>query len=127
MFQLACWANACLVLPFALACLAAPKFVFEQFGIAVEGAATGVARGYAATALGWGITAFLMRNVADVSARWAFLLGSIAFNTAEIALQVPMYFQGLANKTILMTIFGHAACAALSIAAITNENRTQRG
>jgi hypothetical protein len=105
----------------------APKFVFEQFGIAIEGAATGVARGYAATALGWGITAFLMRNVADRPARRAFLLGAIAFNAAEVALQVPMYFQGLTNATILITIFGHAVCAALSIAALAAQNRIQGG
>jgi hypothetical protein len=117
MFRLACLINALLVLPFAVACLIAPTFVFAQFGIPVEGLAAGVARGYAATTLGWGISAALLSANTDPAAQRAFLWGSLAFNLAEVAIQLPLYLAGTVSPMILVTIAGHGLAAAATLLA----------
>ncbi len=117
MFRLACLINAALALPFSVVCLIAPTFTFAQFGIPVEGVVTGVARGYAAATLGWGIAAVLLMPNRDAGAQRGFLWGSLAFNGVEVAVQLPLYLQGVVSPMILTTIVGHSLAAIVTLIA----------
>lgn len=118
MYRLVCYWTAILAVPFGIAALIAPEFVFAQFGMKLDAAAQGVARGYAATALGLGLTAFYLRNVEDPRAQHALLIGSLVFNLAELFAQVPLWRSGLANPSIWGTIIGHAIGTVLCVLAL---------
>lgn len=118
MFNLACIWTAVLAVPFGIAALIAPDFVFAQFGVKLDVPAQGVARGYAATALGLGITAFLLRNVKDTAARRALLVGALVFNLAELFAQLPLWWGGHANASIWGTIVGHVIGTVLCVMAM---------
>jgi hypothetical protein len=75
MFKLACILNALLVLPFAASALAAPDFTFAQFGIDLGTEGAGVARGYGASALGWGIACGLLRGATESTVVKALMTG----------------------------------------------------
>lgn len=114
MFRLVCILNALLVLPFAVSVLVAPDFTFGQFGLDLGPEGAGVARGYGATALGWGIACVMLRDAKDWSVMRAMLIASLAFNAVEVLVQVPVAFSGIATAMIWTTIIGHAVVAALS-------------
>jgi hypothetical protein len=117
MFKVVCVLNAVLVLPFAVSALVAPDFTFAQFGIDLGTEGAGVARGYGATALGWGIVCAMLRNTADRTVQTAILVASTAFNLAEVALQVPIALSGIASAMIWVTIIAHGVIGALSLYA----------
>lgn len=113
-----CILNALMVLPFAASVLAAPHFTFDQFGIDLGAEGAGVARGYGAAALGWGIACLLLRNAVDPPVVRAVLIASLAFNAVEVLVQVPIALSGAATAMIWTTIVGHALVAAFSAAAL---------
>lgn len=119
MFKLVCILNALMVLPFAVSVLIAPDFTFGQFGIDLGAEGAGVARGYGATALGWGIACVLLRDAADAGAVRGMLIASLVFNAVEVVIQVPVALSGIANAMIWTTIVGHAVVAVLSAVALS--------
>jgi hypothetical protein len=124
-FRLVCLLNAVLVLPFAASVMIAPDFTFGQFGIDLGPEGAGVARGYGAAALGWGLVCLLLRNAADVSVIRAVLMASLAFNGAEVLIQIPIALSGIANAQIWTTIGGHIVASLLSaLALMQTGNRT---
>lgn len=114
MFRLVCILNAVMVLPFAISVLIAPAFTFDQFGLDLGAEGAGVARGYGATALGWGIACVLLRDAAETAVVRALMIASLAFNGVEVLLQVPIALSGIASAMIWTTIIGHAVVAVLS-------------
>ncbi|HMS95453.1 MAG TPA: hypothetical protein PKA03_09580 [Tabrizicola sp.] len=115
MFRVLALLNALLVLPFAASALAAPDFTFDQFGLDLGAEGAGIARGYGATALGWGIACLLLAGSAVAEVKRAIALASLAFNGAEVLLQVPIALSGIASSMIWVTISAHALLAALSL------------
>ncbi len=123
MLKLVFWLNAVLLLPFGLAAIIAPEFVFSNFGMTIDAAGAGIARGYASLALGLGVIFLLLRNAIGRAVTVPLLLGSLVFNGAEVLVQVPIYFQGLANGMIWSTILGHCLGLVLSALALRDEAR----
>jgi hypothetical protein len=117
-YKLVCILNAVMVLPFAVTVLVAPEFTFGQFGLDLGPEGAGVARGYGATALGWGIACVLLSGLRDAAVVRAILVASLAFNAVEVLVQVPVAFSGIASAMIWTTIVGHAVTAALSAVAL---------
>lgn len=113
MFRLVAILNAVMVLPFAACALAAPDFTFGLFGLDLGAEGAGVARGYGATALGWGLLCAMLSGTSDAAVRRSLLVASLAFNGAEVLLQVPIALSGIASAMIWSTIAGHAAIAVL--------------
>jgi hypothetical protein len=118
LFRLVCILNALMVLPFAASVLVAPDFTFSQFGLDLGPEGAGVARGYGATALGWGIACVFLNGSTDALTTRAILIASLAFNFAEVLVQVPVAFSGIASPMIWTTIVGHGVTGALSAAAV---------
>jgi hypothetical protein len=110
-------ANALLTLPFALAALAAPAPVFAQFGVVLDPGGQLIARGYAATLLGYGLVIFLLRNTTDTGVIRAFLLSMALFNAVEAVIQGVAGAQGVAASMIFGNVALHAVLAVLCLAA----------
>ncbi|MBL9047298.1 MAG: hypothetical protein JNK34_08325 [Tabrizicola sp.] len=113
------------MLPSAVSVLAAPVITFNQFGIDLGPEGAGIARGYGATALGWGIACLLLAGSAVAEVLRAITLASVAFNGAEVLLQVPIALSGIASSMIWVTISAHAPLAALSLRLVRSELRVQ--
>ncbi|MEZ5657845.1 MAG: hypothetical protein R3E83_04785 [Burkholderiaceae bacterium] len=94
-----------------------------SFKLDPEGA--GVARGYGAAALGWGLVCVLLRSSQAADVVMSVLIASLAFNGAEVLLQVPVALSGIASPMIWVTIAGHALLAVLSLAGLVTA-RTRR-
>lgn len=118
MFKLVCFLNASLTFPFAVLAIAAPAFTFGQFGLDVGPEGDGIVRGYGAAALGWGLVCLMLRQSTSLETVRAILLASLAFNGAEVAIQVPVAQSGIASDLIWVTICGHGATALASLAAL---------
>jgi hypothetical protein len=114
MFKTICFLNAVLVLPFAVSVLAAPGFTFDQFGIDLGPEGAGVARGYGATALAWGLVCVQLRKSEQPDVVQGVLWSSLVFNATEVAIQVPIALSGIATAMIWGTIGGHLVLAVLS-------------
>jgi len=123
MYRINCWWTALLTLPFGIATLIAPGFVFAQFGMALDPVAQGVARGYGATALAVGFAALLLRGAEERPVQRGFLIAALVFNLAELAAQGMIWHDGLANGQILGTIGGHAIGAVLAGVGLTRLRR----
>jgi hypothetical protein len=117
MYKLVCVLNTILTLPFAVSVLAAPRFTFDQFGLDLGPEGAGVAQGYGAACLGWGLAAVLLAGTKAPEVMRAILIASLAFNGAEVALQVPIALSGIASPIIWGTLGAHALTALLSLAA----------
>lgn len=118
MYRLVCLLNALLVLPFAVSALVAPDFTFANFGLDLGPEGGGVAQGYGAAALGWGLAAALLSGATDRAVTQPILIASLAFNLAEVAVQVPVALSGIASAMIWGTVIGHAVLAVLSVIAL---------
>lgn len=123
MFRFICLFNAIMVLPFAASVLAAPDFTFGRFGIDLGPEGAGVARGYGAAALGWGLVCAQLRSARDPGVIRAVLIASLAFNGAEVLLQVPIALSGIASPMIWATIAGHGGLTVLSALALQRRLR----
>ena len=111
-------ANAALTLPFAVAALAAPALLFAAFGLELDTAGELVARGYAATLLGYGIVFFALRDVTNVQVQRALFLGSAAFNLVEALVQTGAGIDGVTSSVVWFTALLHLLLGVLSVAAI---------
>lgn len=118
MFRLVCLLNAVLVLPFAASALAAPHFTFASFGLDLGAEGAGVAQGYGATALGWGLVCLLLSGSVAADVVRAVLVASLAFNLAEVLIQIPVALSGIASPMIWVTIVAHALVGGLSLLAL---------
>ncbi len=123
-FKLVCLLNSTMVLPFAASVLIAPDFTFGQFGLGLGPEGAGVARGYGAAALGWGLVCVLLRNSTDAGVVRTVLIASLAFNGGEVLIQVPIALSGIAAAMIWVTIGGHFVAALLSALGLMNRNMT---
>lgn len=118
MFKLVCILNSLLTLPFAASVLAAPRFTFGQFGLDLGPEGAGVAQGYGAACLGWGLACALLAGSKSLEVIRAILIASLAFNFAEVAVQVPIALSGIASPMIWATIGAHALTVALTLIAL---------
>jgi hypothetical protein len=115
MFKIVCILNALLVLPFAASVLVAPHMTFGQFGLDLGPEGAGIARGYGAAALAWGLVCVQLRGSKAAEIVRAVLIASFAFNLAEVLIQVPVALSGIANSMIWIAIIGHSVTALLSL------------
>lgn len=111
-------ANAVLTLPFGIAALAAPAPVFAGFGVALDAGGQLIARGYAATCIGYGAVFLLSRANADPALGKALLIGSLLFNGIETAIQGMAGAAGTALPAIWGTVIAHAVMTVLSGVAL---------
>lgn len=111
-------ANAALTLPFALAGLIAPAILFGSFGLDLDVAGQLVARGYAATLLGYGIVFLTLRDVAKSSVQRALLIASAAFNLVEALVQAVAGAGGVTSSVVWLTVTIHLVVGALSVVAV---------
>lgn len=110
-------ANAVLTLPFGIAALIAPVAVFAGFGIALDPGAQLIARGYAATCIGYGCIFLLLRKNKSAEVTKALLSGSILFNLIETLIQGMAGMTGTASPGIWGTVLAHAVMTLLSVVA----------
>jgi hypothetical protein len=110
-------ANAVLVLPFGIAALAAPGAVFAGFGLALDPGAQLIARGYAATSLGYGIVFLLLRNTTQGETARALLAASTVFNLIEFLIQAVAGTTGIASPAVWGTVVAHGIMTVLSALA----------
>ena len=118
MFRVVCYWTTLLVLPFGLAALIVPGILFGQFGMTLDAAAQGVARGYGATALGLGVTAFRLRYTVDPAVQVAVLNGILVFNLAELMTLVTLRLQDEVNLQSYGMIIGHMVGSVLTLLAL---------
>lgn len=104
--------NTLLTLPFGLAALVAPVEVFAQFGVALDAGGALVARGYAATLIGYGLALWRLRSVTDASVVRTLLLSLVAFNLIEAVIQGLAGLQGVAAAMIFGNVLIHAGVGA---------------
>lgn len=118
MFRLVCLLNALLVLPFAVSVILAPDFTFGNFGIDLGPEAGGVAQGYGAAALGWGLVTALLSGATDRAVVQPILIASLAFNLVEVVIQVTVALSGIASAMIWVTVISHAVLVCLTLLAL---------
>jgi hypothetical protein len=121
MFKVVCVLNSLVTLPFAAGVLVDPRFTFEQFDLDLGPEGAGVARGYGAAALAWGLACALLVGSKTAEVSRAVLIASLAFNCTEVAVQVPMALAGVASPMIWTTIGAHALIAILSLVGLVRQ------
>ena len=109
--------NAVLTFPFGVAALAMPAQLFAHFGVQLDAGGQLIARGYAATLLGYGLVIFLMRNQTDGRVLRPFLLSMVVFNAVEAVIQGVAGAQGVAATVIFGNVALHAAVTLACLAA----------
>jgi hypothetical protein len=116
-------ANAVLTLPFGVAGLIAPVAVFAGFGIALDSGAQLIARGYAATSIGYGCIYFLLRDNSDSGVIKALLLASLLFNLIETVIQSMGGAMGIASPAVWGTVLAHAIMSLFSAWAFLKKQK----
>ena len=107
-------ANAILSLPFGVIGLAAPGPLFANFGVSLDTGGQLIARGYAATLIGYGLLFFLLRNASDTPVVKALLIASVAFNLIEAIIQGVAGMNGVTTSIIWGNVVVHGIFAVLS-------------
>lgn len=115
--------NTALTIPFGIGAYLAPGRAFTPFGFSLDATGVMLAKGYASTSLGFGLAYWFTRNVSDASVSRGLLVGSLAFNTMEAALQLPVAIQGIAKAPIWVTAGAHTVLALLSLVALFKSRR----
>lgn len=100
---------------FAAGALVAPEFIFGLFGIALNGFAAVVARGYATALIGYGLMMWFVRNVEAKDMRQQVLLTAFVVNGTEVFLQLSARLNGLAERIIWLSVFMHACLALMCL------------
>ncbi|MGE0313385.1 MAG: hypothetical protein AB7P21_17380 [Lautropia sp.] len=117
MIKLLLIVNTLLTFPFGVAALAAPAEVFAQFGVKLDAGGSLVARGYAATLVGYGLALWLLRDAGEAKVTRPLLLSLVAFNAIEAIIQGLAGVQGIAMPIIFANAALHAVvCAACGYA-----------
>lgn len=120
--------NACLTIPFGIAAYLFPQAAFEPFGFALDATAIMLTKGYAAAALGYGLAFWFTRNIresGESGAATGLIAASLAFNSLEALLQLPLAIEGVAGAPLWITGVSHALLALLSLAALLTQFRKQ--
>lgn len=115
--------NAALTIPFGIGAYLAPRQAFGPFGFSLDATGVMLAKGYASTSLGFGLAYWFTRNVSETSVSRGLLVGSLAFNAMEAALQLPVAIQGIAEAPIWVTAGAHTVLALLSLVALFQSRR----
>ncbi len=100
--------NALLTVPFGIAAFVSPVPVFALFGVHLDGGGELVARGYAATCLGYGLTLWALRAVREPAQARAMVIAMTVFNALEALAQGSAAMQGIAAGGIWVTVGAHA-------------------
>ncbi|MGE0484942.1 MAG: hypothetical protein AB7Q81_12445 [Gammaproteobacteria bacterium] len=118
-------ANLLLTLPFGVAALVNPEPLFLQFGVALSAPGALVARGYAATLIGYGILLWGVREVVDPDVLPALLLSIVLFNGLEAAVQAIAAVQGVAAGAIYLNVAIHLLVTAWAIVLLVHTFRVR--
>lgn len=116
--------NCLLTLPFGLAALAVPEPLFARFAVALDPAGALVARGYAATLIGYGLLLWGLRDAVEPRLTRYLLVSIIAFNAIEALIQGMAAAQGVAGGPIAMNAGLHAVVAAWSVLLLLKQRPT---
>ncbi|MGE0278955.1 MAG: hypothetical protein AB7R40_26480 [Nitrospiraceae bacterium] len=117
--------NIILTVPFGVAALASPQPLFAQFGVGLSDAGVLVARGYAATLIGYGVLLWGVRD-AEGKGVLKFLLLSVAlFNGIEAVIQAVAAFAGIAAGAIYVNVVIHALVTAWAFFLFTQGARAK--
>lgn len=109
--------NTLLTLPFGIAALIAPVAVFTQFGVKLDPGGALVARGYAATLVGYGLMLWQMRRSPEAKVAKPLLVSLIVFNLIETVVQGIAGVQSVALPVIFANVALHGlVCAACAYA-----------
>jgi hypothetical protein len=109
--------NTLLTLPFGIAALAAPVQVFAQFGLKLDFGGALIARGYAATLIGYGLVLWLLRNTTETTVVKPLLISLVAFNAIEAVIQGVAGAEGIASPVIFTNVVLHGlVCGACAYA-----------
>ena len=109
--------NTLLTFPFGIAALAVPVELFAQFGLKLDAGGALIARGYAATLVGYGLALWLLRHVREGQVVKPLLLSLVAFNAIEAVIQGVAGAQGLALPVIFANVGLHGlVCVACAYA-----------
>jgi hypothetical protein len=115
--------NALLTLPFGLVALFAPAAIFAGFGLTLDPGGALVARGYAATCLGYGVVFLLLRKTTEPAVTRALLAAAVIFNLVETVIQGTAAQAGTAQPVIWVTVGAHALTASLCAVALVQTRR----
>jgi hypothetical protein len=115
--------NAVLTIPFGVGAYILPRDMFAPFGFALDQTGVMLTKGYASTALGYGLVFWFTRGVTDPSISRGLMLASLAFNAMEAAVQLPLAIHGLAKAPIWVTAGSHTVLVLLSLWALLRPSR----
>jgi len=118
--------NAALTIPFGIGAYLLPVQAFEPFGFTLDATGVMLTKGYASTALGYGLAFWFTRNVGEGAMQKGLVLASLAFNGMEAALQLPVALSGMAKFPIWVTGGSHALLAILSLVVLATQKKASR-
>ena len=118
-------ANTLLTLPFGIIALAIPAGIFAGFGVELDRQGQLIARGYAATLVGYGLVFWFFRNATLPEITRPLLLAALAFNAIEAIVQGMAAMAGTAqpmtwSSVILHSILTIGCVIALQSTKVTN-------
>lgn len=103
--------NGLLTLPLGILALIAPAEFFSPFGITLDVEAQLVARGYAATLIGYGMIYLSLRSRSEAGLVKPLLLAAVVFNSIEAIIQAAAGAQGIVLPIIWGTVAIHGLLA----------------
>jgi hypothetical protein len=110
-------------LPFGIASVLAPEWLFLQFGVLLDPSGQLVAQGYGATLIALGIALWALRGVQLPQLHMPLLVGVLAFNSIETAVQALGGMAGIAKPIIFGNVGLHAVMATWCAVAIVRVKR----
>ncbi len=113
--------NALLTLPFGIIALAIPGEIFSSFGVTLDTGGQLIARGYAATLVGYGLVFWLLRANTHPEVIRPLLIASAAFNAIETVIQSAAAFNGTVPPVIWSTIIPHFILTVISAYLLLNK------
>jgi hypothetical protein len=113
-------ANCLLTLPFGIIALAIPGEIFSTFGVTLDTGGQLIARGYAATLVGYGLVFWYLRANTSPEVLRPLLAASTAFNAIETIIQSAAAFNGTVPPIIWSTIIPHLLLTILSAYLLLN-------
>jgi hypothetical protein len=115
-------ADGLLILSFGVPAFVAPVAIFAPISVQLDPAAAVIARGYAATLIGYGWALFGLRSSRDAGVIRTLLVSMLLFNALEIALQSAALLAGYLGQMAIATITAHAALTIWSITLLLKQN-----
>lgn len=99
--------NVLLTVPFGVAALISPEPLFMQFGVELSSAGALVARGYAATLIGYGVLLWGLRTSDSPTVTRYVLLSLVLFNGIEAVVQGVAAYHQVASGAIYANVVIH--------------------